>query len=540
MALQRIQIPRGVALAVILFGPASAAASDPPDPIGQQIAAMTDGEKIAQLLFVGFDGRTMNRELSVLVRTKRVGGLVLYASNLQSPEQVRRLTAAIKTAGGGPAAPFIALDQEGGIVHRLRDGVPVVPSAMAIGAARSPELARRAGEQVGHALADLGFTMNFAPVLDVLSEPRNAAIGTRAFSDDPELVASLGAAFVRGHEAAGIIAVAKHFPGGGAALDDTHLQLPVVEIGRDVLLGRELVPFRRAFGDGLRAVLSSHVALPRITGSPVSATLSPSIMTGLLRRELGFEGVAISDALQMKALDQKRGAGALALDAILAGADMVLALGDARTRDSTYAFLLEAYADGRLPAARVETALRRILTLKNARIGVAPPPAHVRDDDALVTEIARRAVTVAGAGSLLPVTPEALGRTLYVGPSGALERALRVSRSMILPGDLSPADAVRNLAVASSQARRVSLIVAAAANQAQFDLIQKVHETMPETAIVFVNLGSPHRVVISAAACTIFTYANDPASQRAAAAVILGTLRASGRLPVQIGERPVN
>ncbi|HEV7240374.1 MAG TPA: glycoside hydrolase family 3 protein [Thermoanaerobaculia bacterium] len=500
--------------------------------VDETIAAMSDAEKIAQLLFVGFDGRTMNRDLTNLVKARRVGGIVLYAENLQSPEQVRRLTRAIREEGAA-LPPFIAVDQEGGVVRRLGGDFPVVPSAMSIGATCSSDVAFRAGYAVGSGLSSLGFTMNFAPVLDLLSEPENTSLGTRAFGDDPHLAASLGAAFIAGHEAAGVISVPKHFPGGGGAADDPHHALPSVMIDAETLRRRELVPFRHVIEEGVRALLSSHAAFPRITGSNVSATLSPVIMTNLLREELGFEGVAISDALQMKALDQSRGAGPLALQAILSGSDMVLALGDVHAREAVFRYLQQAYADGRLPKARLEASLRRILALKrlSAAFAAVPP-----DGNSIGEEIARRAVTVVGRASLLPVATET--RTLYIGPEGNLLRRLQPTHRVVLPRKPSLVQAQNALVTTRAAAREARVIIAAATNREQYDLIRRLHTETPSVPFVFVNLGSPHRIIRGRSACTILTYGDDAASQNAALDVVRGELQASGTLPIALPDEP--
>ena len=172
-------------------------AHTPVDEIDRVIDSLPDDEKIGQLLFVGFDGQVPGDELRILANKWHVGGIALYAPNMETPQQVRRLTGYIRSEGASLPA-FIATDQEGGIVHRLRTGVPVMPSNMAIGATASPEIARRAGRAVGAGLRELGFTMNFAPVLDVLSAPQNDAIATRSFSDEPGLVGRLGSAFAEG------------------------------------------------------------------------------------------------------------------------------------------------------------------------------------------------------------------------------------------------------------------------------------------------------------------------------------------------------
>jgi beta-N-acetylhexosaminidase len=512
----RIRFLRITAIALLMFGGFATHG----DEIDAAIDALSDDRKIGQLLFVGVAGPVDSAELRRNVQAWGVGGVVLYARNIETPEQVRRLTGAIRKHSSGGAQPFVAIDQEGGIVKRLRLGVPVIPSAMALGATRSPNLARRAGAAVGTSLRNLGFTMNFAPVLDVLSVPVNDSIGTRSFGADPALVASLGAAFIAGHHSAGVIAVGKHFPGVGGVAGDTHAQLPELRVSLDVLRARDLIPYR---DPALAAIMTGHIALPEITRREnLPATFSPRIMTTLLRHELRFEGVLITDALQMDSLSRERGAAALALDALLAGSDMVLTVGGAKEREQVFDGLRAAYRDGRLPKSRVRDALQRILRAK----AMLRHPYDVHETDGIVEEIAARAITkVADEKANVPPIASAGSRVLYVGVDGPLW-------SHLPPGTFLPIAA--GVETIAASLRRAPLCVAAAATQEQFDVIRRAHEAASETPLIFVNLGSPHRILRGAAAITLLTYADDAASQRAAARVILGKAEATGLLPVPI------
>jgi beta-glucosidase-like glycosyl hydrolase len=513
----------------------TAAGGAPTDPaIERAIDAMSDDEKIAQLLFVDVPGPIDSLELRRLVAERRVGGVVLYAYNMESPDQVKRLTEAIRAHAAGGTTPFIATDQEGGIVRRLRLGVPVLPSAMALGATRSPELSRRAGAAVGTALRELGFNMNFAPVLDVLTSAENASIGTRAFSDDPKVVADLGAAFVEGQQSAGVIAVAKHFPGIGGVAEDTHKALPRLDASREQLSRRELLPFRRAIEHGLAAVMTGHIALPRVTESPgLPATLSTRVMTTLLRKEMHFEGIAITDALQMDALARERGYGALALDALQAGSDMVISIGRDKQAQAVYDDLRAAYRDGRLPKARVRESLRRILTAKAMlkRGSFASQKA-----DGIIEEIARRAVTrVARADTKLPAIADVSGSLVYVGPDGPLRTTLAPRNAVSLPSRPATESTQLSGTIAAAM-HNAALCIAAAETQEQFEVIRRAHEARPQTPLIFVNLGSPHRILRGPRALTLLTYGEDARSQIAVARVILGEEKAQGVLPVTLHE----
>lgn len=503
-------------------------AAPPRNEVDILIDRMSDDERIAQMLFVGFEGQMPGEELRDLAGTRHVGGIVLYSANIETPVQVKELTGFIQRSGGA-LPPFIAVDQEGGIVHRLRLGVPVIPSNMALGAAASPDLARRAGRAVGAGLRELGFTMNFAPVLDVLTEARNEGIETRSFSDRPELVAALGSAFIEGEHEAGVLAVGKHFPGQGGVAGDTHSRLPRSEISIATLRHRELVPFRAAFAHGLRAVMTTHVAFSRIAEKPDrAATLSRRILTTIARDELRFDGIIITDALQMKALTAGERPGTLAVEAIEAGADMVLALGGRKQEEEVFSALGEAVRSGRLSRDRLRRSLRRILRLKqtlpSARASV-PPDAHIVD------EVARRALTIVASNPLPRLPP--ISEILYVGPDGPLRDAFAGSVVIPLPSRLASEVAASRTAAAIAAARSAKLCIVVASNASQFDVVRDLAEHTA-TAVVFMNLGSPYRILSGEGRWTLLTYSDSIASQHAAIDVLFGRTRAEGSLPVNV------
>jgi beta-N-acetylhexosaminidase len=493
--------------------------------VDETIRAMTPEQKIAQLLIIGFDGHTLSDELRRSV-TRGIGGVVFYAYNVESPAQAKQVIAAIREASG-PITPFVAIDQEGGIVHRLRFGVPVIPSNMALGATRSHELARRAGRAVGSGLRDLGFTMNFAPVLDVLSDHRNAAIGTRAFSDDPGLVAELGSAFIEGQNEAGIISVAKHFPGQGGVREDTHKTLPALDAPIGTLRRRELVPFEDAFQHGLGAVMTAHIALPQIAETPTTpASLSRRVLQSVLRDELRFDGIVITDALQMKALESEADRVEVALRALNAGADMILNAGTAAEREQIYEGLLAAYRSGRLRRTRVDRALRRILTAKrDFKRGPSLPP-----DSAIVQEIAAGSITVIGSdieryGSLAKG-----GRVAYVGADNWLKQQFASGTLISVPRFVGEASGL--VRAATEAARHSTVIIAVAATRDQADVARRVHDAARNIPMIFVSLGLIDEWIDGENVLSVLAYAEDQESQSAVARVLRGETRASGKYPL--------
>jgi beta-N-acetylhexosaminidase len=492
-------------------------------PLDRQIDHMTPEERVGQLMIVGITGQHPSPELEKRLAAEHPGGVVLYADNFGSVAEIRALTASIRNIGAIP--PFVAIDQEGGVVRRIESAVPLVPSNMALGATRSADLARRAGADVGAALHRLGFTMNFAPVLDVLSP--SGALETRAFSDDPALVALLGAAYAEGLQSAGVVAVGKHFPGAGAAKEDTHRELPVLQTTAQELNARDLVPFRRAMQSNLGGVITAHVALPRITdAADLPATLSPAVMTRVLRDELHFEGVAISDALQMKSLARRGSPGTLAIAAIAAGCDMVLALGGNAERAEVAAALRTAYRNGTLSEARVRQSLRRILALKarqtTARQSIV--------SGTLERDIARRAITIIGdAHAVADIVRQPL---VYVGPAGVIPQSLHAAHDILLPPRIDSASAARLAAELQTVLANTTSIIAVAQTDDQWKFLRDHAATARDHRLVYVNLGSPERT-IPASTMVILTYSSSPQSEAAVADVLHGIIPAPGVLPVR-------
>jgi len=284
-------------------------------------------ETIASPLWVGFDGKALPASLSRWLAGGQVGGVVLFSRNIESPAQVRGLCREIRSAAGrGNPLPLIAVDQEGGRVARFKEPpFTRFPPARACSliCCRNESVAEGLGAATAAELRAVGIDVNFAPVLDVDSNPANPVIGDRSFSADPVAAAALGIAFAKGSLSRGILPVGKHFPGHGDTSADSHEELPVVRAGRRTLLRRELLPFRRAARAGIPALMTAHVMYPALDRA-LPATLSRKILHDLLRERLRFRGAVISDALEMKAIADRYGIGEAAVLAVTAGCDVAL------------------------------------------------------------------------------------------------------------------------------------------------------------------------------------------------------------------------
>src|SRR5712692_63053 len=253
-----------------------------------------------------FEGFTAPDALLEAVRRGEIAAFCLFRyKNVQSPAQVRALTASLAHAAeqGGQLPPLICIDQEGGQLIAICEGATELPGNMALGATRSPELAAQAGMVLGRELLAMGVNLNLAPALDVNVNPDNPVIGVRSFSDDPTLVAELGSALIRGMHSTGILTAAKHFPGHGDTASDTHHGQPTVSHSIERMKAVELLPFRAAIDNGVDAILTAHVLFSALDNQR-PATLSPIILDTFLRREMGFDGLIITDAMDMYAVAQ--------------------------------------------------------------------------------------------------------------------------------------------------------------------------------------------------------------------------------------------
>ena len=278
----------------------------------------TLADKIGQMMLVGFDGLRPPEYILEWLAAGRIGGVYLFARNIESPAQVKRLVADCRAAARQPI--LVGIDQEGGIVARLRAGFTQSPGNMALGAARDPQLAEDIARALGREMAALGINWNFAPVADIAHQPDNPSVSTRSVGRDPRLVSAIVKAQIRGFQRAGVAATIKHFPGLGNTVIDTHEALAKVSGSLGYLYDQDLLPFREAIRADVACVMLTHVMFEALDRD-YPATLSPRIVDGLLRGELGYEGAVCTDCMEMKAITDGFGAGESAVLAILAGVD---------------------------------------------------------------------------------------------------------------------------------------------------------------------------------------------------------------------------
>jgi beta-N-acetylhexosaminidase len=323
---------------------------------------MMSREKIGQLFMVGFDGVSVTQDLAAFITEYKPGGVILFSRNLESVEQLVALTNDLQRCS--PHSPLlISIDQEGGRVSRLPKSFTIFPPCDVLGRCRSSELAYAAAATTAKELRAVGINMNMAPVLDVNSNPANPVIGDRAFGTAPDLVIDLGLATVSGLQDQRVAACGKHFPGHGDTNADSHKELPVVTAPRERLEEIELPPFRAAAVHGVAAMMTAHVLYPALDDQR-PATLSPKIVGTLLREGLKYEGVVLTDDLEMHAIVDHYGVEEATVRAILAGCDMPLICKDRGREVAAITALDKAVADGTVSVERLEQSLARIARLK--------------------------------------------------------------------------------------------------------------------------------------------------------------------------------
>ncbi len=354
----------------------------------------------AGVLCVGFQDAELTDETESVLHALQPGAVILFARHTASFAQTRALTDRLRSLLGDRLPPVIAVDQEGGRVARLREGVDEFPAMMALRATGDSALARRAGERIALDLRRAGFNLNFGPVLDLALHQHNTVIGTRSFGDDPLKVAEFAGAFAAGVEAAGVVPTYKHFPGHGSTAIDSHLALPHIDIDEAQLRQRDLVPFA-ALLPAARAVMTAHIVV-KAFDAVNPATTSYAILTELLRRELNFTGVCFTDCMHMNAISKGVGTPQGAVQALAAGADCVSITQHLSVSLQAVDHIVRAVERKELPLVRLEEAADRMRTLRAA---LQPPLDAARAQPAMGLQIARRAFTLLRGGLELGGSP---------------------------------------------------------------------------------------------------------------------------------------
>lgn len=332
--------------------------------IDEKIASMSLDEKICQLIIAGFDGYTVDNNLKTLIKDKHVGSVILYERNVQNSAQLLNLINDIKDLNKDNVAPlFISTDEEGGTVSRMPKEFLRLPNNSEIGKIDDENFSYNIGKIIGTQLSSFGFNMDFAPVLDINSNPNNPVIGARSFGNDKDLISRLGVQTMKGINSENVIPVIKHFPGHGDTSVDSHLGLPIVEHPFSRLNNFELVPFKKAIENGADAVMIAHILLPKLDKENPS-TLSKTIITDILRENLKFDGVVITDDMTMGAITKNYNIGDAAVKSINAGSDLILVSHGIENINTVIDSIKSAVNNNIISEDRINKSVYRILSLK--------------------------------------------------------------------------------------------------------------------------------------------------------------------------------
>ncbi len=324
-------------------------------------------EKIGQMLMIGFHGTTLSDKLREMILDYGIGGIILFSRNIESPEQVKNLCRSIRKLSikHHKIPPFISIDQEGGRVFRLKPPFRQYPSYGDLGRTGSENAVKSNALSMSDELMEIGINMNMAPVLDVNTNPKNPIIGDRAFGSTPEIVSRLGACVIGTFHEKGIIAVGKHYPGHGDTSSDSHLELPIVNHKMKRFEEIEFKPFIHAFKNGLKAIMTAHVLYPALDPD-YPATMSEKIITGILRKKQGFDGVVITDDLEMKAISNSYPDEDAAILSIRAGADILLICHSRDKQVRIFESIIKSVENGDIERERLDKSFDRITRLKKS------------------------------------------------------------------------------------------------------------------------------------------------------------------------------
>ncbi|WP_445524456.1 glycoside hydrolase family 3 protein [Streptomyces cyslabdanicus] len=568
----------GVTAALAVQGTGTAhAASHDDKKLRALISRMTLEEKVGQLFVMRVYGHSATaptqadidanlaeigvRTAAELIAKYRVGGIIYFAwaNNTQNPHQIADLSNGIQQASLGQPRGLpvlVATDQEHGIVCRVGKPATLFPGAMAIGASGSPADANTLGRVSGAELRALGINQDYSPDADVNVNPANPVIGVRSFGADPDAVARLVAAEVKGYQNSRVAATAKHFPGHGDTATDSHFGFPVITHSQELWEQLDAVPFRAAIKAGIDSIMTAHIQFPALDDSGDPATLSHPILTGILRGELGFDGVVVTDSLGMDGVRTKYGDDRVPVLALKAGVDQLL---NPPSLDVAWNAVLDAVRAGELTEARLDESIFRVLRLK-AKLGLLDDPyvsqsnvdrvVGVESHLAAADRVAERTTTLlANEGRLLPLSRRSHRKILVVGadpaspsgttgpPTGVLAAALTELgfQATALSTGTDPSAATVDQAVAAAQDADAVVVGTynVTAGSSQKTLVERLVAT--GRPVVAVAIRNPYDIAhLPTAPAHLAAYSWTDVELRAAARVIAGQVRPRGKLPVPV------
>jgi beta-N-acetylhexosaminidase len=518
--------------------------------VDRLLASMSPAARAGQLMSVAFHGTKITPALEGMIRGRGLGGVILFSENFDGDAaKLKALIGDLSRIAAEAKIPplFFSIDQEGGAVVRITRGATILPGNMALAATPDPaDSVRKAAAITARDLRAVGVNLELAPDADVNNEPRNPIILNRSFGSDPQRVASLVRVAVQAYAEAKLLSCVKHFPGHGATTTDSHTGLPLLDVDRARLDAVELVPFKAAIAAGTPAIMSAHIRIPSLDPAPdLPVTLSPKVMTDLIRTQLGFTGLLITDDLEMGALTQTRTESQAGYDAFLAGADYLLFRFDESAQTDAHDRLSRGISTDAAALARSSDAVGRILAAKD-RFGILDGTATSGTagndaDRATADELARASITVLRAGGL-PLR----GRIFVVSPVAAdiaiaadqppLTQVLAQRLPNVTSQTISLAPLQTDIDRAVAAARAADIVVMGSADLFSYPQQAKLAQALQAAKpTVLVSLRSPYDILsapgVSGYVCA---YTAREPTLRAIADVLTGSRAPTGTLPVDI------
>ncbi|NIK28779.1 beta-N-acetylhexosaminidase [Thalassobacillus devorans] len=536
--------------------------------IQSKIQHMTLEEKVGQLFMVHVYGETPTdpnyedtnlsrnrgaKNFKEMIEKYHIGGVIYFnwTANIGTPidfEQVNALSNGLQEIAMDQRMPIplmIATDQEGGVVARVTEPATVFPGNMALGATRSTDYARQSSEIMGMELMSLGINMDLAPVLDVNVNPENPVIGVRSYSENPDLVADMGAAQVEGYQNENVMATAKHFPGHGDTNVDSHYGLPIINHDLETLHEVDLKPFKAAIDAGIDAIMPAHIVVPALDDSGLPATLSKPILTDLLRGEMGFDGVIITDSLGMSGANVVP-ADRVPVEAFKAGADILL---NPPNVPLAYDAMMDAVESGEISEKRVDESVFRILETKFKRglfhdAGVSPEAIEnigLEENLELADQMTEESITLVKNEDVLPLDSES--EVFVTGPSignpgllGDLLGERGIIAGSYATGTSPTASQIANAVEQAADADTVIVTAYTAnTNAAQQQLVSELKDAGKE--VIVASMRNPYDIMaFPEVDANVLTYGFRDISVEALAKVLIGEVNPTGKLPVTIPE----
>ena len=513
-------------------------------------------EKVGQRLMIGIKGTHLDTETKKHLQEIKPGSVILFKRNISSAQQVSDLISQIKDILSTP--PLIAIDQEGGRVIRFTSDITVFPGNMALGATGSPDLAYKQGSASAFQLKAIGIDINLAPVVDVITTYHNPGITIRSFGDDHHKVAIFAGALIEGTQQVGIAAVAKHFPGKGAAEMDAHFDLPTIPISKELFEEVHFYPFRKAIEKGVQGIMTTHVHCPSLDSQGAHpATFSSSIVKEFLRTRYTFDGVIFSDDLEMGAIAKHYPIEDACRRATIAGHDMLLICSNYELQRKALKGLLKDYSSSRLSVEELDASVRRITTVRNFVSPKSSPgkAGHTPNPEDLSRQIAQEAITViSDPRNWIPVNTQKIeGVHLFIpdlSDTPALEEGYTLSEEHLLvkeckqcfpkkvtvtffPLNPKSSETAQIVHPAGKQDTCILFVSNAQGNQGQKNLIKKVRQCYDNS--IFVLLDNPFDCEYTDAQDTCLTsYGLRKRQLLSLVKIIFGKAEPQGKLPFRI------